>query len=145
MLVVFPIGLWVFSLVGDIVYLAGGPAAWLAASYYAIGVGIVGALLAAIPGMIDLVSMRPGQAKRVGIWHMGLNLAAVVVFAITFYLRTIAVPLDWTPFVISLVGVGIIGVSGWLGGEMVYVHGMAVDQAAPSTRLPRSGQHREAA
>lgn len=39
------------------------------------------------------------------------------------------------PLWLSLIGVGLLAVSGWLGGKMVYVHGIAVD-AAPDTTPP---------
>ncbi len=34
------------------------------------------------------------------------------------------------PFVLSVVGVILITISGWLGGEMVFRHGVAVDERA---------------
>ncbi len=34
------------------------------------------------------------------------------------------------PFVLSVVGVILITISGWLGGEMVFRHGVAVDGGA---------------
>jgi uncharacterized membrane protein len=50
MLVAFPIGLWVFALVCDLVRAAGGNSVWQAVALYCIGGGIVGALVAAIRG-----------------------------------------------------------------------------------------------
>lgn len=38
--------------------------------------GIVGALLAAIPGFIDMLSLHKGL-KRVAVIHMAINLVAV--------------------------------------------------------------------
>ena len=50
-LIPLPIGLWVFSLVADLVFLAGwGGATWKAVAWYTMGGGIVGAVLAAVPG-----------------------------------------------------------------------------------------------
>lgn len=40
----------------------------------------------------------------------------------------------------SLIGVLLLGVSGWLGGEMVYVHGVGQREAAPVA--PRPGSER---
>jgi uncharacterized membrane protein len=40
------------------------------------------------------------------------------------------------PLWLSLIGVGLLAVSGWLGGKMVYVHAIAVD-AAPDTTTAR--------
>jgi uncharacterized membrane protein len=41
------------------------------------------------------------------------------------------------PALLSVLGIILIAVSGWLGGEMVYVHGVAVEpqrDAAPEER-----------
>ena len=90
------------------------------------------ALLAALPGFVDYTSLRGSKVKSLGTWHMILNLTVVVLFAINFYLRTES-GLDATggstmiPFALSLIGVVLLGISGWLGGEMVYVHGVGVD------------------
>jgi len=37
------------------------------------------------------------------------------------------------PVLVSLIGILLLAVSGWLGGEMVFVHGVA---AAPERRNP---------
>ncbi len=130
MLVVFPIGMWVFSLIGDIVLRAGGNPAWAPAVYYAMGIGIIGALAAAIFGVIDLFSIPQGaRARNLGYWHLGINLAVTILFIVNFYLRSVGPPVSLTPFILSIVGVAALLVSGWLGGEMVYVEGAAVASA----------------
>jgi uncharacterized membrane protein len=58
MLVPLAIGLWIFSLVCDLIHLrAGADAVWATVAFYTMGGGIVGALLAAVPGLIDLLSL----------------------------------------------------------------------------------------
>jgi len=126
MLVALPIGMWVFTLIGDIVYAAGGSIAWSAAAFYTMGVGLLGALAAAIPGLIDLVSMSPGRARTIGIWHMSINLALVGLFAVNFFLRWQTGLSAGTALVLTIIGIAGLLVSGWLGGEMVYVLGTAV-------------------
>jgi len=137
MLVALPIGMWVFALIGDIVYAAGGNVGWSAAAFYTIGVGILGALAAAIPGLIDLVSMSPSRARTIGIWHMSINLALVGLFAVNFFLRWQTGLSAGTALVLTIIGIAGLLVSGWLGGEMVYVLGTAVkretDTSARST------------
>ncbi len=89
--------------------------------------GIVTALIAAIPGLIDLVSMSDPQVKRIGIWHMIVNLVVVAIFAANLWLR-MSPSADLSKLVwLSVAGVVLLCVSGWLGGEMVYVHGAAVE------------------
>ncbi len=131
MLVVLPIGMWVFSLIGDIVIRAGGNPAWAPAAYYSMGMGIIGALLAAVFGLTDLLSIPQGaRARKIGYWHLGINLSVTVLFIVNFYLRSVGPPVDLTPFILSIVSIAALLVSGWLGGEMVYVEGVAVSPAA---------------
>ena len=127
MLVALPIGLWVFSLISDIIYRTGwGPAVWNDVAFYTMAGGIVGALIAAVPGLIDLLSLS-GKSKAIGVWHMIFNLIAVAIFAVNLWLRTTYPPSANLPFALSVLGVVLLGVSGWLGGELVYKHAVAVD------------------
>src|SRR5687768_6820285 len=74
MLVTIPIGLWIFSLVCDFVALrSDAPGSWEIASFYALVGGILGALAAAIPGLIDLMSLRDRPVFSTALTHMGLN------------------------------------------------------------------------
>jgi uncharacterized membrane protein len=127
MLVAFPIGLWVFALVCDVVRAAGGNNVWQTVAIYCIAAGIVGALVAAVPGLIDYFSIDEAAMKRIANLHLAVNLAAVVIFAINLWLRFHLSPESYLPLGMSIVGVLAIGVGGWLGGEMVYVKGMAVE------------------
>lgn len=127
MLVVFPIGLWVFALVCDIVRLFGGAQVWSTVALYSIAGGIVGALLAAIPGFIDYLSIDEAEMKRIATTHLLLGLGPVVIFVLNLWLRFRLEQGSKVPFLLSLLGVIIIGFGGWLGGEMVYVKGMAVE------------------
>jgi uncharacterized membrane protein len=136
MLVVLPIGLWIFSLVSDVVYLTNwGSAVWKDVALYTMAGGTAGALIAAVPGFVDLISMSKGPVKKIGIWHMSINLTIVVLYAINLWLRTSGSPSATEPVWLSVVGVLLLGVSGWLGGEMVYVHGVAVE---PQSRQERA-------
>jgi uncharacterized membrane protein len=138
MLVPLAIGLWVFSLVSDLVYRFGwGGEVWDVVAFYTLAGGIVGAILAAIPGFIDLLALPPGRVKKLAVAHMAVNLGAVVLFAVNFGLRLNAEPGAPVPILLSVIGVAMIGVSGWLGGEMVYVHGVGVHvPSGPPTPRP---------
>ena len=59
---------------------------------------------------------------------MIINLLAVALYCLNFWLRTQRAPGDNLPIVLSIIGVLFIIVSGWLGGELVYVRGVAVKQ-----------------
>jgi uncharacterized membrane protein len=141
MLVAIPIGLWVCSLVCDLVIASGSSNEnWSVVALYTMVGGIVGALVAAVPGIIDMLSLKQGL-KRIALMHMGINLAVVALYAVNAWLRTQGGESGLT-LGLSVVAVLMLGVSGWLGGKMVYVHGVAVDsppEAAPEERHHRMG------
>jgi len=137
MLVAFPIGLWVFALVCDVVRLFGGAQVWSTVALYAIGGGIVGALLAAIPGFIDYLSIDEAEMKRIATTHLLLGLSSVLIFGFNLWLRFRLEEGSKIPFLLSIVGVLVIGFGGWLGGKMVYVKGMAVEAVEELVRKQR--------
>jgi uncharacterized membrane protein len=127
MLVALPIGLWIFALVCDVVRAAGGGSSWRTVATYCVAAGIVGALLAAVPGLIDYFSIAEAEMKRIANLHLAVNLGAVVIFAINLWLRVLLPSESNLPLALSVLGILAIGLGGWLGGEMVYVQGMAVE------------------
>jgi uncharacterized membrane protein len=141
LLVPLPIGLWVFSVVADVVFRAGGSSLWADMAFWTLACGIAGALVAAVPGFVDYLSLESPEARRVATIHMGLNLSLVVLFAVDLWLRTRRAPDDTLPFVLSLIGVSVLAVSGWLGGELVYRYGANVavggDGISIETRMRR--------
>jgi len=125
MLVNIPIGLWVFSLICDFVYIGTDDARWAVTAYFTLGGGVVGALVAAVPGLIDLLGLRDPRAVRIGTYHLVLNLAIVAVQAVNFWLRMgdggdVAV----LPRALSIVAVAALVISGWLGWHLVHVFGV---------------------
>lgn len=129
MLIVFPIGLWVFSFVCDLVYYFGsGNTLWNDVAYRVMAGGIIGALIAAVPGFIDFLTLS-GKPKTIAATHMTINLCLVVLFAINLYVRKTGVPVDSYPIILSLIGIIGLVISGWLGGQLVYVHSIAVECA----------------
>jgi uncharacterized membrane protein len=127
MIVPIPIGLWIFSFVCDLLYFFGQNAVWDQVAFYSMAGGIAGALLAAIPGLIDLISMKDPKVKQIGLFHMMINLGAVILYAFNLWLRDTTPAGALLPVVLSFLGICAIGISGWLGGEMVYVYGVGVE------------------
>ena len=135
MLVAIPIGLWIFSLTCDLIRVLGGTSPnWEIVAWYSMVGGILGALLAAVPGLIDMLSL-PWGLKRIALAHMAINLTVVALYVVNAWMRRRGVmdAMVW----LSALSVGLLAMSGWLGGKMVYVHGVAVEtppQPAPTTR-----------
>jgi uncharacterized membrane protein len=135
MLVPFPIALWIFSLISDAVYgLGWGGTLWNEMAFYTMAGGIVGALAAAVPGLIDYLSMSDQETSKIAKIHMIVNLIVVGIFIADLWLRTMFAPGAGLPVVLSVIGVALLGFSGWLGGELVYVHGVGVESSAESSR-----------
>lgn len=134
MLIPFPIALWAFSLIADLVYLWRGNPVWRDwIAFYTLLAGIIGAALAAVFGIIDWLSIKDREVKKIADWHARLNVIALLIFAVSFYLRTtsgasLVGGSHTIPVLLSVVGVILITISGWLGGEMVFRHGVAVDR-----------------
>ena len=139
MIIPFLIALWVFSFVADVIYLWRGNPVWKDwIAFYALLAGIIGAAIAAVPGLIDWLSITDKAVVKIANWHARLNVIALLIFAASFYLRTTSgsslVGGSYTiPVALSLLGVVLISISGWLGGEMVFKHGVAVSSGSGAT------------
>ena len=133
MIIPFPIGLWVFSLIADIIYLWRDNPVWRDyVAFYTLLAGIIGAAVAAVFGIIDWLSIKDRETKKVADWHARLNVIALLVFAASFYLRTtngsgLTSGSFNIPFALSILVVILIAISGYLGGELVFKHGVAVN------------------
>lgn len=133
-LVTIPIGAWVASIVFDIIAAANDdPTAFVLGAQVLIAIGVVGAVLAAIFGLLDLTTIENGTvAKRTALTHMALNLGVVVLFAINYFVRAGADhdEVSVAGVVLSVIGLIALGVSGWLGGKLAYHFGVRVAREA---------------
>jgi uncharacterized membrane protein len=135
MLIVFPLGLLGTSVVWDILSLTLNRSPWALVAYWTIVAGVVGALVAAVPGFIDWLGIPSGtRARRIGVYHLALNLTVVALFVISLLMRH-ASPGGYTEagagsMVWGWLGVGIALVSSWFGGELVEALGISVNEGA---------------
>ena len=137
-LIVYPLGLLSTAVIFDIIYLVTGDTRWTTVSFWMIAAGLIGGLLAALFGLIDFLNIPNNtRAKRVGLLHGLTNLFVVILFAVSFYLRTgLEVP-PTLALVLSFVGVGAALLGGWLGGELVERLGVGIAENA-SLNAPNS-------
>ena len=134
MLVPIPIGLWIFSFVCDLIFVFGsGAPVWSTVALYTMAGGIIGALAAAVIGFIDLLSLPP-DPRRTALMHMTINLVIVVLYLVNFWLRRGTPDNPGNLVWLSLVSIGLLVVSGWLGGKLVYVLGVAVTAPGETER-----------
>ncbi len=133
MLIVFPLGLLIMSVIFDILHCITGNSTFSTVAYYDIAAGIIGGLLAAIFGFLDWLAIPQGtRAKSVGATHGIGNVMVVLLFVVSWLIRngnSGHQPDTWA-FVMSVVAILIGAVTAWLGGEMVYRLRMAVDDGA---------------
>jgi uncharacterized membrane protein len=130
-MVALPIGAWAASLTFDVASrFVDDPAFLVDGSRWLIAFGVVTALAAATVGFLDLFGIPSGtRAYSIALLHMSINVAVVVAYGANFLLRggasgTTGVG-TWY-IVASAVTFAVLGVSGYLGGELAYRYGVRV-------------------
>ncbi len=131
-LIPFPLGLLITSVVFDVVYLLTGNGKWSEIAFWMIAAGVAGGLAAAVFGVIDFSRVPDGtRAHSIGVWHAVLSGSMVVLFAVSWLLR-MGEPTEpgAVPIVLSVLGVVLAGLTGWFGGELVERLGVGVYKGA---------------
>ncbi len=133
MLVVFPLGLFTTAVIFDILFLITKTAILPTVSFYMIAAGVVGGLLAAFFGFMEWMTLPyNSRARHIAAWHGIGNFVIVVLFGLSWLLRS--VPANHDPSLLALLpsfaGILLALVTAWLGGELVYRLGSGVDQGA---------------
>ena len=139
--VTIPIGAWTAAVVFDIAALLGAaPGALATGALWLVVIGVIGGVVAAVFGLLDFSQLPAGtRVKRTAVWHLIFNSTALVLFIISAIVRS-GDPDDPSVagFVLALIGILVVGVSGFLGGELAYRHGVRVadeqDQQRAYTR-----------
>ena len=127
MLIPFPIVCFILTLVCDILYTQGHtelatPSTWL------LGIGLVMAALAAVAGLTDFLGDDRLRGLSDAVKHMLANVTAVVIEVVNLFLRVKdTTSIGSTGVYLSLVVVLILLYSGWKGGDLVYRHGVGVN------------------
>jgi uncharacterized membrane protein len=134
-LVTVPIGAWVASLVFDLAsHVVADPGFLARGSLWLIGLGVVGALVAALVGFLDLLAIPPGTpAFRTGLVHAGLNLVVSGGYLGGFLWRRtgdLSTSVGWGLLVLSAACLAALTVSGYLGGMLAYRYGVRVADEA---------------
>lgn len=141
MLIPIPIGLLVGSLVADMVYLADGRLFWYDMAWWTMAFGVIGALVAAIPGMIDYnaVVKEDRKARATGLAHMIINFSVVGLYLLNLALRYNHLatdgPMLGATLALSILAILALGASGWLGGELVYRFGVGMSPQEPRVTI----------
>lgn len=142
LLVHFPIGLFAFSFLLDLGSLLAKPApALVSGAYYTMLFGIIMAIFAAIPGVVDWTDIRDDRlAKKTATAHAWLNVTALVLYMMNAWIRSHemnASQTAWLPFLFSFVGIVLISISGYLGGTLIYDEGIGVGRHRRYNQTPQ--------
>jgi uncharacterized membrane protein len=133
MLIPIPAGLFIVGAILDVVQQF-GDTTWIpTVTYWNIMIGIGTALLAAIFGTADWTQIPKGtRAKRIGAVHGIGNVLAVVVFGIAIAMRrdNLNHEVGSVALTLEVIGFLMLGVTAWLGGELVDRLGVGVDERA---------------
>ena len=146
-LVVVPIGAFFLALVGDTAHTISALDFWYRFSEVCLGVGVLSGLAAAIPGFVDYFGVDMGAtAGRLATKHMLINVSGIVLYGINFLLRRNDAALH-TPrwplvFGLEILTFGALGVSGWIGGELVFEHRVGVVEPAQHFQKPPASGRR---
>jgi uncharacterized membrane protein len=133
MLIVIPLGLWVTAVIFDVITMFRPSPALSIAAFWNIVAGSIGAVLAAVFGLIDWTKIPNGtNAKRVGVMHALVNVGVLILFVIAAGLRWDNADYVATTgaLVIELVAFALGGLGGFLGGELVGRFGIGVLEGA---------------
>ena len=111
-------------------------------AFLALVAGVVTGLIAAVFGLIDYTEIRVDhRARKTARLHMVLNVIAIALFSFSAVLHRAQLDeprIALLPLLVSVVGVGLLGYSGYLGGDLVYANGVAVGRHRRATSLPQA-------
>ena len=139
LLVTLPIGFLIGALLSDLAFFGMhgdnnmSDPFWARASEWLIGAGLVSGALAALAGLIDFLGNERIRSLTIAWIHFLGNAIAIVLSAISLYLRLSdsALTVTSTELILSILVVAIFAVTGWLGGELVFRHGVGTRWPGP--------------
>jgi len=130
-LVHFPVAGWSLATAADVASPWLGEPAWRFAAI-SMSAGCLVALAAMAAGLREFAKLRDGHpALPVANRHMLFALAAFCAYATSLLLRWSQGGLHapgTLALAVSIVGFALLGVTGWLGGKLVYAHGVGVSR-----------------
>jgi uncharacterized membrane protein/nitrite reductase/ring-hydroxylating ferredoxin subunit len=128
-LVVFPIAFFTGTFFSDLFYLFSGNEFYSQAAKFLETGGIIFALLAAVPGIIDYFFTVPpaSSGKKRATQHGLLNITMVIIFSAALFLRSKSDTGINIILILETAGVILLSVAGWLGGTLVHRNQIGID------------------
>ena len=127
-LVHFPIALWLAAVLWDLAGAWSRDPLLRQMSYWCLALGLAAALPTIVTGLVEFLSIQPGHpALDVATAHMMTMLCATAAFGASWAIRAAAGaasdPSMWA-LLLGFLGAGLLLAGGWLGGTLVYRHGI---------------------
>lgn len=130
MLIVFPTALFPLLVVLDALHWGFGDDAFWTVGFWVAALGVLTTLAAMVPGTVDMMRIPDGtKAHRTGVWHATVGTLTLLAYAASVWGRW---PAGSGPerfglaLGIDVLGVLLVTVQGWLGGELIYRHHVGV-------------------
>jgi nitrite reductase/ring-hydroxylating ferredoxin subunit/uncharacterized membrane protein len=128
-----PAGSWTLAAALDALDMFGESDNFSNGADAAVGLGIAGATAAAVTGLNDW-RHTSGRARRVGVLHALLNVVALTLYVVSLVLRRSGA--RGAGRATGFLGFGVVIVSTYLGGDLVYDERIGVDRSSERA-LPR--------
>lgn len=129
----FPMTCFMLAFLWNIVAILSNRQPWYAMTFWTMLVGLIMVLPTALIGFLDYTKVleRKHPGRGTATFHLIFNVAATFFFLLSLVFRggpglLLAPARVWT-FVLALIGVGLLGFGGYLGGHLVYHHGIGID------------------
>lgn len=131
MLIPFPMAFLTAAAGTDLAYYRTGDPFWSRASTWLLRAGLASGATAAVFGAIDFTTIDHARKTNHGWIHALGNVAALALSAANLSQRRDETGDGVVPngLAMSLAVVGLLGVTGWTGGELSYRHGIGVDDS----------------
>ena len=132
-LVHFPVAGWSLATAADVASLWLGEPAWRFAAV-SMAIGCIVALATMAAGLWEFAKLpERSPALPVANRHMLFALAAFCAYATSLLLRYDQHALHgpgMPALAASVIGFALLGATGWLGGQLVYAHGVGIDRGS---------------
>jgi len=127
-----PIGCFTLAFIWNIVALIANAQPWYAMTFWAMLTGLILVVPTALVGLLDYAKVleRKHPGRGTATFHLVANVSATLFFLLSLIFRggpgLLGGPARFGTFILALVGVALLSLGGYLGGHLVYHHGVGV-------------------
>lgn len=129
----FPIACFTLAFLWNVIAVISNRQPWYAMTFWATLTGLILVVPTALIGLLDYTKVlerhHPGRVTAT--LHLVANVSATLFFLLSLLVRggpaLLAGPAKVISLLLALIGVGILAVGGYLGGRLVFHHGIGVN------------------